>query len=60
AFMATAQALLDKELTRKTQRNGHFTLNDTVKMSRLSSISHIRDNYNNTPNGSKASGWCCY
>ncbi|CAM2702857.1 unnamed protein product [Rotaria socialis] len=60
AFMATAQALLDKELTRKTQHNGHFTLNDTFKMSRLSSINHNRDSYNNTTNSSKASGRCCY
>ena len=59
AFMATAQALLDKELSRKDPQNGHFTLNDMVKMSGMSLMNNNRDNYNNTASGSTASGWCC-
>ncbi|CAF1193073.1 unnamed protein product [Rotaria sordida] len=58
AFMATAQALLDKELTRKNP-NGHYTFNDTTKMSGLSLMNNNRDNSNNMANGSKSSGWCC-
>jgi Ras-related protein Rab-37 len=59
AFMATAQALLDNELTRKNAHNGHFTLNDMVKMPGMSSLNNNRDNYNNTTNGARANGWCC-
>ncbi|CAF3475708.1 unnamed protein product [Rotaria sp. Silwood1] len=59
AFMATAQALLDKELTRKNHHNEHYTLNDTVKTSGLSLINNNRDNYYNMTNGTKSSGWCC-
>ncbi|UJR30877.1 hypothetical protein I4U23_018389 [Adineta vaga] len=59
AFMATAQALLDKELTRKNSPNGHFTLNDMMKMSGISSLNNNRDNYNNTMNGTRTNGWCC-
>lgn len=60
AFMATAQELLDRELSRKNPQNGHSTFNDTFKVSRSSSINHNRDNYNNATNGTKTSGWCCY
>ena len=59
AFMATAQALLDNELTRKNAPNGHFTLNDMIKMPGMSSLNNNRDNYNNTTNGARANGWCC-
>ncbi|CAF0851479.1 unnamed protein product [Adineta ricciae] len=59
AFMATAQALLDKELSRKDPQNGHFTLNDMVKMSGMSLMNNNRDNYNNTTSGTTANGWCC-
>jgi Ras-related protein Rab-37 len=59
AFMATAQALLDNELTRKNPHNGHFTLNDMVKMSGLSSMNNNRDNYNNMASGARSNGWCC-
>jgi Ras-related protein Rab-37 len=59
AFMATAQALLDKELSKKNSHNGHFTMNDSVKMPGTS-MNNNRDNYNNTANGAKTSGWCCY
>jgi hypothetical protein len=56
AFMATAQALLDKELSRRNPHNGHLTLNDMTKMS---GMYNNRDNYNNLASGAKANGWCC-
>jgi GTPase SAR1 family protein len=59
AFMATAQALLDKELSRKDPQNGHFTLNEMVKMSGLTNTNTNRDNYNNLSSGMKINGWCC-
>ncbi|CAF0910804.1 unnamed protein product [Adineta steineri] len=58
AFMATAQALLDKELSRKTPQSGHSTLNDIVRMSGMS-LNNTRDNYNNMANNAKTNGWCC-
>jgi hypothetical protein len=60
AFMATAQALLDTELSRKNPPNGHLTLNDMVKMSKISSMNNNRDNYNHTASGARANSWCCY
>lgn len=55
AFMATAQALLDKELTRRNPHNGHFPLNDMNKVS----MNNNRDNYHNMATGARANGWCC-
>ena len=60
AFMATAQALLDKHLSRKNPHNGHSTLNDMVKMSGISSMNNNRDNYNHMASGVRNNGWCCY
>ncbi len=59
AFMATAQALLDKELYRKNPQNGHFSLNDTAKMSGLMNNNPNRDNSNNMSSGIRMNGWCC-
>ena len=59
AFMATAQALLDRELSRKTAANGHFSLNDIVKMSGLSSLTHNRDNYYHMSGNNRGNSWCC-
>jgi Ras-related protein Rab-37 len=59
AFMATAQALLDKELSRKNPQNGHFSVNGMVKMSGLSATNPNRDNSNSMGNGARMGGWCC-
>ena len=59
AFMATAQSLLDNELSRKTPHNGHLPLNDMVKMAGLSATHPNRDNQNYEGNGVRANGWCC-
>lgn len=59
AFMATAQALLDKELSRKNPQNGHLTLNDMAKMSGLTTIQPHRDNTNSISNALRLNGWCC-
>jgi len=59
AFMATAQALLDKELYRKNPQNGHFSLNDMVKTSGLMNNNPHRDNSNNMSSGIRMNGWCC-
>lgn len=59
AFMATAQALLDKELTRKTAQNGHFSLNDMVKIPGISSLNNNRDNSYNMSSAARSNGWCC-
>lgn len=56
AFMATAQELLDKELTRK---QAIYSTNETSRFSAFSSLNPNRDNHNSIGNGFKTSGWCC-
>lgn len=59
AFMATAQALLDKELSRKNAANEHLTLNDMAKISGLTTVHPHRDNSNSVSNALRLNGWCC-
>lgn len=59
AFMATAQALLDKELTRKNAHNGHFSLHEMARISGLTAMSSNRDHSNSIGPGARTNGWCC-